>query len=137
MSYSSESNELLGGPTADERQWAVLAHIGGLLGMALSASSLGFLVPLVIWLMKKGQAPFTVDQAKEALNFQISILLTAIGLAIIGLILTVVTLGAALLVVIPAGIALGAYGIVMPIIAAIKVNEGEAYRYPWTLRLIA
>lgn len=122
--------------TREECQWALFAHLGGLLGTALGFGSSGFIAPLVIWLIKKDQSRFIEDQSKEALNFNISILLAALVLATVGGILSVVTLGLGVLLVIPAGLALGAYAIAMPIVAAMKVNAGERYRYPLTLRLI-
>ncbi|MSR58464.1 MAG: DUF4870 domain-containing protein [Planctomycetaceae bacterium] len=120
--------------SADERQWALFAHLGGLLATTVSASSAGFLAPLVIWLMKKDQAPFVDDQAKEALNFQISILIAGIVLTVVGGVLALLTFGIALFAVIPAGIALAIYAVVMPIVAAVKANAGDLYRYPLTLR---
>jgi uncharacterized Tic20 family protein len=66
------------------------------------------------------------DQGKEALNFQITITLAAIVSAI----LIVVLVGIALL------IAVGIASLVFTIIAAIKANNGETYRYPFCLRLI-
>lgn len=145
MSSPFDSNftepQYLGGPaTADERQWALFAHLGGLLAAGASGSSIGFLVPLVIWQMKKDQSAFVDDQAKEALNFQLSILLAGVALGAIGLLIAVLTMGVGLIVVVPLGIvaaiALGLYAVVMPIVAAIQANAGEAYRYPLTLRLI-
>jgi hypothetical protein len=76
--------------------------------------------------------PFVDDQAKEALNFNVT-------LAIVGailLVLTFVTLGFGALLTIPVGIIVGIAWLVFVIIAAIKANEGERYRYPFSLRLI-
>ena len=84
------------------------------------------ILPLTIWLVKKDTSPLVNDQGKEALNFQITIL---IGYAIcIPLVL--------LLIGIPAMAALFLYHVIFSIVAAIKANEGRAYRYPYTLRLV-
>ncbi len=122
--------------TADERQWALFAHLGGLIGWALGVGSAGFVVPLVIWLIKKDQSRFIEDQAKEALNFHISLILAATVLVTVGGVISIVTFGLGFFFFIPAGIALSLYAVVMPIVAAMKANAGELYRYPLTLRLI-
>ncbi len=110
--------------TQDERTWAMLAHLSAFLGLVVP---LGFIIaPLVIWLVKREQSAFVADQAKEALNFNITM-----GIAgIVCLLLTLLLIGVLLL------IALGVYWVVLAIVAAIKANEGNAYRYPFTLRLI-
>jgi len=124
-----------GMPSHEERQWALFAHLSALLGGLLTGAFAGlgcFIGPLVIWLVKKDTMPFVDDQAKEALNFNIT-------LAIIGvllLLLTLVTFGFGALLAIPIGILVGIAWLVFTIIAAVKANEGERYRYPFTLRLI-
>jgi uncharacterized Tic20 family protein len=120
----------VGAPTAEERQWAMFAHLSALIGGLLTGHWLGigcFLAPLIIWLVKKDTMPFVADQAKEALNFNITV---AIAGLICGL-LMLVLVGFVLLPV------LGIVWLVMIIMAAIKANEGVTYRYPFALRLIA
>ena len=75
---------------------------------------------------KKDEFPLVADQGKEALNFQITVLIAAI----ISALLTLVIIGFLLLPVV------GIYWLVFTIIAAIRSNEGQSYRYPYTLRLI-
>jgi hypothetical protein len=104
--------------------WAMLCHLSALSGFIIPFGSL--IGPLVVWQIKKNQYPIVDDQGKEALNFQITITLAAIVSAI----LIVVLVGIALL------IAVGIASIVFTIIAAIKANNGETYRYPFCLRLI-
>jgi len=107
----------------DERMWAMFCHLGTLVTWFPFAN---VIIPMVIWLAKKETSPLVNDQGKEALNFQITML---IGYAICIPLIFV-------LIGIPAFIALGIYHVVFSIIAAIKSNEGRAYRYPYTLRLI-
>ena len=82
-----------GTPSAEERQWAMFAHLSALVGGIVTsgwAANLGFFIgPLVIWLMKKDTMPFVNDQAKEALNFAITVSIACLAL----LVLTVMTLG--------------------------------------------
>jgi len=124
------------GPSAEERQWAMFAHLSALIGGILTAGwagSLGcFIGPLIIWLVKKDAMPFVDDQGKEALNFNITVGIIFLAL----LVLSVVTLGIGLIIAIPGWIIVGIAWLVLTIIASIKANEGVAYRYPMTLRLI-
>ena len=88
-------------------------------------SILGVIGPLLIWLIKKDDHPFIDDQGKESLNFQITIL---IAVLVCGVLLCA-GIGFVLLPIV------AIYNIVFIIIAAIKANEGEDFRYPITLRL--
>ena len=123
-------------PTADERTWALFAHLSILIGGAVTGGwgfSIGcFLGPLVIWLIKKDTMPFVADQAKEALNF--SITLSIIGAALLAI--TVMSLFLAAILTIPLLAVVGIVAIILIIIAAVKANDGVAYRYPLTLRLV-
>ena len=121
--------------SADERQWAMFAHLSALAG-GLLTSALGgwgfFIGPLVIWLMKKDTMPFVADQAKEALNFNI----TVSAIFLILLILSLLTLGLGFLISLPIMLIVGIAALVLIIIAAMKANQGIAYRYPFTVRLV-
>jgi uncharacterized Tic20 family protein len=125
-----------GTPSAEERQWAMFAHLSALVGGILTsgwAGNIGFFIgPLVIWLMKKDTMPFVNDQAKEALNFAITVSIAFVAL----LILTVMTLGIGALLTVPLMLIIGVTALVFIVMAAIKANEGVAYRYPFALRLI-
>ena len=127
--------QVVGVPSAEEKQWALFAHLSALLGAIVTGIWLGwgcFLGPLIIWLIKKDTMPFVNDQAKEALNFNIT--LAIIGLIL--LVLVVMTFGVGLLIAWPIGVIVGIGWLVFTIIAAIKASEGVAYRYPISLRLI-
>ena len=120
----------------EERQWAMFAHLSVLIGGLVTsgwAGSVGFFIgPLVIWLMKKDTMPFVNDQAKEALNFAITVSIACVVLVM----LTILSLGIGALLTIPLMMAIGIAALVLVIIAAIKANEGVAYRYPFALRLV-
>ena len=124
------------GLSSEERQWAMFAHLSALVGGILTsgwAGSLGcFIGPLIIWMVKKDTMPFVDDQGKEALNFNITVGLIFLAL----LLLSIVTLGIGLIIAVPGWIIVGIAWLVFTIIAGIKANEGVAYRYPLTLRLI-
>ena len=103
---------------SDQRMWSVFAHIGGVF--------VSFLVPLVILLIFKGRGAFVENQAKEALNFQITLAIAYV----VGLITLVVLIGVFIL------FAALICSIVFAIMAAVASNRGELYRYPLTLRLV-
>ncbi len=113
----------------------MFAHLSALAGGLLTSAIGGwgfFLGPLVIWLMKKDSMPFVADQAKEALNFNITV--SAIFLVL--LVLSLVTLGIGFVITLPIMLIVGIAALVLIIMAAIKANDGIAYRYPFTIRLI-
>jgi len=124
------------GISAEERQWGMFAHLSALAGGIVTAGWAGsigcFIGPLVIWLMKKETMPFVDDQAKEALNFNITVAIIFFVLFV----MTLVTLGIGALLTVPLMILVGIAWLVFTIIATIKANQGERYRYPLTLRLV-
>ena len=112
-------------PSKDERTWAMLSHFSALC-MFIFPFFGNILAPLIIWLIKKDEMPFVEDQAKEVLNFQISMTIYKIC----SFILFVILIG------IPILIGLIIFNVIITIIAGIKANDGESYRYPINLRLI-
>ena len=120
------------GVSADQRQWAMFAHLSALAGLV--TGGLGCILgPLVIWLVKRETMSFVDDQGKEALNFNITVFGISVILWVLGTILLVILIGFLFYL---AAFAVGVYWLVMTIIAGIKANEGVAYRYPFTLRLV-
>ena len=109
----------------DERMWASFCHLAAFAGVAVPLFG-NFLGPLVVWLIEKEEFPLVDDQGKEALNFQINILIYSA----ISFVLIYVCIG------IPMLIAVGIYAIVMTIIATLQANQGIRYRYPMTMRFI-
>jgi len=98
-------------------QWGSFAHLGGVIGVLPS---------LIIWLVFKDRGSFTNTEAKEALNFQI----TLIFAYIVSSILVIVFIGAILIW------AVWIVGVVFSIIAFLRAKDGNHYRYPFAVRLI-
>ena len=125
-----------GGISAEERQWAMFAHLSALLDGLLTsgwAGSIGcFLGPLIIWMVKKDTMPFVDDQAKEALNFNITVAIIFFVLWAV----TFLTLFIGGVLTVPLMVIVGIAWLVLTVIASIKANQGERYRYPFTLRLV-
>ncbi|QHC66967.1 DUF4870 domain-containing protein [Rathayibacter sp. VKM Ac-2759] len=106
---------------SEDRQWASFAHLGGILS---------FLPSLIIWLVFKERGRFTEEEAKEALNFQITLL----GVHVIAWILSATLVGA--IVGIPLDLAAWVVSIVFSILGFLKAKDGTPYRYPFAVRLI-
>lgn len=115
------------GPSKEERTMAMVCHLLPLAGALIPAIPVvNIIAPLVLWLVKKDTMPFLNDQGKEVLNFQITV-----SIVIFACILTFW-----LFIPILIAIAVAIAALVFMIIGAIKANEGVAYRFPFTLRLI-
>lgn len=113
-------NEVTSASNSNDRTMAILAHIGGLVTC--------WVAPLIIYLIKKDEADgaFATDQAKEALNFQLTIF---IAYFVAGVLIP-------FLVGIFLVWAVGLVNLVLCIVAAVKASNGEHYRYPFAIRLI-
>ena len=118
---------------SEERSWAMGAHLSALIMVVGIPSLLG---PLLVWLVKREQSAFVDDQGKEALNFNLSVFLYAIVGGILMTVLAIITLGVGLLVLVPLGLLLAAAWFVLVIVAAVRANAGETYRYPLTIRFL-
>lgn len=118
-----------GGPSADSRNLAALTHLSALVGLAGVPSFIG---PLAVWLWQRDRDPFIVEQAREALNFNLSILIYVAG----GIALSIVTIGLGLLVVVPAALVGAVAWLVVTVMAAIRAADGQPFRYPLTLQLV-
>jgi len=125
-----------GGVSGADRQWAMMAHLSALLGYILTSgwagSAGGFLGPLIVWMIKKDTMPFVDQQAKEALNFSITI---CIAFAVLWT-FTIMTFLIGGIIALPVMLVVGLYALVYTIIASMKAYEGVPYRYPIALRLI-
>lgn len=104
----------------DQRTLAMITH--------LSCIFLGFIVPLIMWLVHKDQSDkaFLNDQAKEALNFQITLLFVYVA----GIVLSIILIGGLI------NLAAWVASLVLSIIAGLAAQKGQAYRYPFAIRLI-
>ncbi len=107
-------------------QWGSFAHLGGILG---------FLPSLIIWLVFKDRGAFTNTEGKEALNFQITLVMAYIAVWIVTAIITVVTFGLGSVLTLLVWV-VWILGVVFSIIAFLQAKDGKHYRYPFAVRLI-
>lgn len=105
-------------PSQDEKTLAILTHLSGIF--------FSIIVPLVVWLTSKETKPWLSEQSKEALNFQITILIAYA----ISSVLMLLLVGFFLFMIV------WALNIILCIVAAVQTSQGAVYRYPITLRLI-
>lgn len=105
-------------PTSDEKNIALLSHIGTFFG--------GFIVPLIVWLIKKEESDFVTRHAKESLNFQISLIIYFVGSAV----LMVILVGIFLM------FAVGIFAFITVILATVAASSGKDYKYPLNIRFI-
>ena len=104
--------------SANDRNIAVLTHLGGIF--------FSFVPGLLVWLLKKDENTFLGEQGREALNFQITLLIAYM----VCYMLMFVLIGFLLVAVV------WLVNIVLCIVAATHASKGESYRYPLTLRLL-
>ncbi len=105
--------------------WATFCHLAGLLSLT-GIPFAGLIGPLVLWLAKRDDDPFIDDQGRESVNFQISM---GIYMILAGL-LCVILIGIPILM----GLVLAE--LILIILACVRSNEGELYRYPLTIRFL-
>lgn len=104
--------------------WAMLCHLSALAGFLLPFGSL--IGPIVVWQLKKNESPFIDDQGKEAVNFQLSVFLYMLGSMLLMYIgIGILLLGAVVITT-----------LVLIVVAALKANQGVAYRYPFKINWI-
>lgn len=104
----------------NDKIWSILCHLSAIVGV-------GLILPLVVYLAMKGESEYVAANAKESLNFHLSLLIY--GLCCIPLIFVVIG--------IPLLVLLGIGSLILAIVGAVKASDGGCYRYPLTLRLIS
>lgn len=108
----------------DARKWATIINASVFCGLVFPLGN--FLAPLVIWQLKKDISSLVDDQGKSVLNFQLTVFIAAVicgflMFAVVGFILLPL---------------LSLYALVMTIIAIVKVNDGENYKFPYSFTFI-
>ena len=110
----------------------MIGHLSALSGLVFPV--VGSIVgPLIVWQIKKDTMPFAAQEAKEALNFNITWIIGLTLLGVVAFILSFVLIGFLLFPVVALG---GVAMIVFSIIGGLKANEGRPYRYPMSIRMV-
>ena len=108
-----------------ERQWAMILHLSHLLGYSV-VPILGLATPIIIWQLLKDDYPSLDEHGRNATNWIISELIYVL----ISALLIVVMVGIPMLVV------LGIVGVIFPILAGLKANDGVVWQYPLTMKFV-
>ena len=108
----------------DDQTMGMLVHLLSILT--------GIIGVLIIWLVKKDQSRFVDHHGKDALNFQLTLMLVSFTMVALGFL----TLGVGLIVAIPLLWVMGIVALVLEIMACMAANRGEWYTYPMTIRFI-
>ena len=111
---------------SDERMWAMFTHLSALVGIVVGAGFIGWLGPLIIFLVFKDRSAFVAEHGKATLNFQITMALAAVIAVFLWIVVVGVVITAAIYVV----------TIVFSIIAAVAANRGQRYEYPLSIPFI-
>lgn len=107
-------------PRGNDKIWGILSHLSGFIGVP-------FLLPLVVYLAMRKESDYVAGNAREALNFHLSMLIYTI--CCIPLIFAA-GLGALIIGV------MAFASLILSIIAAVRAGDGQCYHYPLTLRLV-
>jgi uncharacterized protein len=118
---------------AEERTWGMLAHLSAILAGIFVVAFLG---PLIVYVMQKDRSPFVRRHATESLNFQISLIIYCVVGGVAGVVLSLLTFGLFLVVLIPAAVIAAVAALVLIIMGCVAANDGREFRYPLTLRFV-
>lgn len=117
---------------SEARTWAMLAHIIAAAAMVMSAGTIAFVAPLVIWLMFKDRSALVGYHGKQNLNLQITTLVFLAGATVIG----IVTVGFGFIITLPLWGLYALYALIISIVAGVKAYNGEYYQIPLSINFI-
>jgi len=117
---------------SEARTWAMLAHIIAAAASVMSAGTIAFVAPLVIWLLYKDRSALVGFHGKQNLNLQLTSLVLGVGALVIG----IVTFGLGFLVTGPLWVLYALYALIISIVAGVKAYNGEYYNIPMVIRFI-
>jgi uncharacterized Tic20 family protein len=118
-------------PESQARQWNMLCHLSALAGFVIPFGNM--LGPLVVWQIKKNEIPSVDIHGKAALNFQITVTIAAIAGLTVAFALSFFCVGYLLF---PVVMLIGLAGLIFSIIAGIKANNGEDFKYPYSFEFV-
>lgn len=115
-------------PSAEDKQMSMFSHLGGGIGTFISGGMLGFVAPLILMMTKGKESAFIDEQSKEALNFQLVMVIAFF----VATVLSFITCGIGAILYFPISIV----GLIFGVIGGMASNKGEAYKYPFNIRMV-
>ncbi len=109
------------------RQWSMWIHLSGLCHYVLPIPGVGVIAPLILWSMKKEDSPYIDENGREAINFQISILIYLVMAGVLILLFIGIFLVPAVLL----------FQLIVCVYAGLRANDGHITRYPLTIRFLS
>lgn len=128
------------------RTWSMLCHLSALAGLLFGLGNV--LGPLIVWQIKKNELPEIEIHGKESLNFQLTVFILSFAIGIILVAAAGAAVGFAHFIRSPFAIFSGGFGLgiivviinilayVLAVVAGIKANNGETYKYPFSIKFI-
>ena len=132
--FAADAAAQAASPSLTDRQWAAAAHASALLAALLTswvAGIAGAVAALAVWMLARDRSAFAAEHAKEALNFNLSMFIYAA----IATVLVIFTFGIGLILAAPLWLVLALAWVVCTLVAAFRAWDGQAYRYPLSIRL--
>ncbi|NYI41059.1 DUF4870 domain-containing protein [Demequina lutea] len=117
---------------SEARTWAMLAHIIAAVASVMSAGTIAFVAPLIIWLLYKDRSALVAFHGKQNLNLQITTLVFGAGAVVLGLVLFIVGLA----ITLPLWGLYVLYAFIISIVAGVKAYNGEYFRIPLSINFI-
>ncbi|HKJ07123.1 MAG TPA: DUF4870 domain-containing protein [Flavobacteriaceae bacterium] len=120
--------------TQNDKNYSVITHLSGFAGWLFPFGNI--LAPLILWIAKKSESSYIDAHGKAAVNFQLSLIVYSILLAILIIPITILTLGLGLLAILIGIVPVLILKVVLIITASLKATNGEHYQYPFTINFI-
>jgi len=120
----------------EDQQWGMVAHMASLVNLAGIPSPLG---PLVVWLLQRNESPFVAEEAKESLNFALSVWIYAAGFLIVALLSFFGDIGVGVgttIFLFVVWLVILFSSLIFSIVGGVQASQGRPYRYPMNIRLI-
>jgi uncharacterized protein len=119
-------------PESHARTWNMLCHLS-VLSVFIGIPFGNIIGPLLVWQIKKNEIPSVEIHGKAALNFQITVTIAILVGAIAAFVLSFFCIGYLLF---PVVMLIGLAGLVYSVIAGIKANNGEDFKYPFSIEFV-
>ena len=120
----------------EDQQWGMVAHMASLVNLVGIPSPLG---PLVVWLLQRNESPFVAEEAKESLNFALSVWIYAAGFLIVALLSFFGDIGVGVgttIFLFVVWLVILFSSLIFSIVGGVQASQGRPYRYPMNIRLI-